>query len=473
MSQQQIALFIFHRDLRLNDNTSLIKAIKDGYKVLPVFIFPPEQIDPEVNEYFSHPAVQFMCESLLDLNESLKQYGSRIHFFKDDNTTVLERVLKEAPIKAVYSNEDYSKYATERDNKIKKVCDKYKIDFIQDEDYGLLPLKEGLVDDERPYRILAQFYKRVLSKHTIRPVDNYKFKNNNFVNISFSDEYSEKDISRLYIKTKELAIHGGRTLGLKMLKKIKYLEKYKEERDFPALEKTTKGSPHLKYGTVSIREMYWTIEKLFGKEHDIIRELIFRDFYMKIYALQPELQRGVALYDAFDKKIPWSYDKKLFNAWKEGNTGFPLVDAGMRELNTTAHQHNRLRMLCGSVLTKYFLIDWRWGLKYYYQKLVDADIFSNTAGWGFVSSTGPDGVPYFRAPFNPYTQSKKFDKEAEYIKKWVPELKNVEPKDIHKWFDPKIREKYDVSYPEPIVDYKEASSRALTVFKKAFSEKYN
>ena len=130
-------------------------------------------------------------------------------------------------------------------------------------------------------------------------------------------------------------------------------------------------------------------------------------------------------------------------------------------------------MLCCSVLTKYFLIDWRWGLKYYYQKLVDADIFSNTAGWGFVSSTGPDGVPYFRAPFNPYTQSKKFDKEAEYIKKWVPELKNVEPKDIHKWFDSNIRDKYDVSYPEPIVDYKEASSRALTVFKKAFSEKYN
>lgn len=470
------ALFLFHRDLRLEDNTTLLQALRDGYQVLPVFIFPPEQISPKKNPYFSHPSVQFMCESLVDLDQQLQSYGSRLHLFKGDNVKVLQSIHAQLPFEAIYFNEDYSVYARERDQKIQKWCEKKGVVYQMKEDYGLLPLHEGLLEGPppRPYMILAQYYKRVLTKHQIREVDHFSFKKEHFTTHKFSKSFPLQDLGTLYNENSQAAIRGGRILGKEMLHRIKDLQDYQEKRNYPALQKTTRASPHLKYGTVSIREMYWTIEKLFGKEHGLIRELIFRDFYMKIYALRPELQRGTALYDALDKLIPWSYDTTVFQHWKDGTTGFPLVDAGMRELNTTGHQHNRLRMLCGSILTKYFLIDWRWGLKYYYIRLVDADIFSNTAGWGFVSSTGPDGVPYFRAPFNPFIQSKKFDVDAVYIKHWVPELKEVDPKDIHKWYDPIVRNKYPtIQYGSPIVDYKQASANAVKVFKKAFAEKFH
>ena len=462
----KVAVFLFHRDLRLSDNTTLLKALQDGYTILPVFIFPPEQINPKQNDYFSSPAVQFMCESLEDLNGQLE---GGLYCFKGKNVAILKKLYGEVGFEAVYSNQDYSKYAVERDTEIATWCASKKIAFVQEEDYGLLPLHEGLLSDpERPYLVLAQFYKRVLKEHPIRKVTPYTFSPSHFLRPKLKLQ-KFTNLSSLYQSLPDLAIHGGRTRGLLMLENIKTLSDYQEKRNYPALAKTSKASPHLKFGTVSIREMYWRVAELFGKEHGLIRELVFRDFYLKIYALKPELQRGKALHDRLDKNIPWSYDTQLFHTWSKGRTGYPLVDAGMEELNQTGHQHNRIRMLCGSVLTKYFLIDWRWGLKYYYTHLVDADIFSNTAGWGFVSSTGPDGVPYFRAPFNPFIQSEKFDKEALYIKKWLPQLKDLPPKDIHKWYDPAIRSKYPtLDYPAPVIDHKEASARAMRVFKEAY-----
>lgn len=462
----KVAVFLFHRDLRVSDNTALLKAIQDGYTILPVFIFPPEQINPKQNDYFSHPAVQFMCESLEDLNEQL---AGGLYCFKGKNVAILKKLYGEVGFEAVYSNQDYSKYAVERDTEIATWCASKKIAFVQEEDYGLLPLHDGLLSDpERPYLVLAQFYKRVLKEHPIRKVTPYTFSSSHFLRPKLKLQRFT-NLASLYQALPLLAIHGGRSKGLLMLENLKTLSDYQEKRNYPALSKTSKASPHLKFGTVSIREMYWRVAELFGKEHGLIRELVFRDFYLKIYALKPELQRGKALHDRLDKNIPWSYDTQLFNSWTKGRTGYPLVDAGMEELNHTGHQHNRIRMLCGSVLTKYFLIDWRWGLKYYYTHLVDADIFSNTAGWGFVSSTGPDGVPYFRAPFNPFIQSEKFDKEALYIKKWLPQLKDLPPKDIHKWYDPAVRSKYPhLDYPAPVMDHKEASARAMRVFKEAY-----
>jgi deoxyribodipyrimidine photo-lyase len=195
---------------------------------------------------------------------------------------------------------------------------------------------------------------------------------------------------------------------------------------------------------------------------------------MKIYGLKPELQRGKALHDALDKAIPWSYDKGEFKKWCEGKTGFPIVDAGMRQLNTIGWQHNRVRMITSNILTKYLLIDWRWGERYFAQQLVDYDPASNAMGWQWSASVGPDAVPYFRAPFNPYIQSKKFDTDCEYIKKWVPELKEVDPKDIHKWDDEKVRTKYPtISYPAPLVVQKEASRRAVKIYKEAFEKSKN
>lgn len=467
MSSSDVALFLFHRDLRLQDNTALIECIKEGHKILPVFIFPPEQIDPKQNEYFSEPAVQFMCESLREVEKEIRKVGGRLYYFKGDTIKVLNSIRKQVDFDQLWFNEDYSKYATERDDAVQKWCNKHKIKCETREDYSLLAFEDCFVKPNKPYEVFSPFYKRFQTFDIREPVKLRSFKGK-FVKSSVKDSLEGKDIDEFYQPNKKLAFHGGRTNGLKMLRRIQTLKDYKEDRDYPSLDQTSHASPHLKFGTVSIREMYHEVKDAFGKDHGIIRELAFREFYLRIYAFYPELQRDVALHDKLDERVKWSYSKKIFKLWCEGKTGFPFVDAGMRQLNQTGYQHNRVRMICASLLTKYLLIDWRWGAKYYYQHLVDADIFSNTAGWGFVSSTGPDPSPYFRSPFNPFLQSKKFDEDAEYIKEWLPELRDVSASDIHKWYDSAIREKYShIDYPKPMVDYQEAAKNAVEEFKRA------
>jgi deoxyribodipyrimidine photo-lyase len=391
------AIFIFRNDLRTHDNTAYTQAINDGYTIEPIYFLPKKSKNKHASAF---------------LEKSLKTIDVTVYEDVDEI-----KVLKKLKPDAIYFNEEYDNPQT----KIKNFCKKQNIPCVTTEDYGLVPLMQGLVDNERPYKVFSQFYKKMMTLEIRKP---------------------DKDIE---------------------LKQLIPLKDYEEERNFPALNKTSRLSADLQFGLISVREFYWAVVKLFGKDHGLIRQLIFRDFYMKIYALSDPLLQ-------IDKHLPWSYDKIVFNKWKKGLTGYPFVDAGMRELNETGFQHNRLRMLCGSVLTKYFLIDWRWGMKYYEQQLTDANIFSNTAGWGFVSSTGVDAVPYFRRPFNPFIQSKKFDKDVEYIKKWVPELQDVEAKDIHKWYDPTVREKYKaVKYPEPVIDHEFASKRAVEVFTKAYN----
>jgi deoxyribodipyrimidine photo-lyase len=491
-----VHVFLFHRDLRLDDNTALIQLARTaaaspgpGAHILPIFIFPPEQIEPAKNPYFSHPSVQFMCQSLDDLEAQLKHLGSHLYCFKGDTVAILKQLYRAAANAGVQLNilawnEDYSVYATQRDTAAKKIWEELGGTVQTAEDYGLLSLREGLLPDGRPYRVLSQFYKKVLQLNPgPRRPDPFRLKAAHFcprAPFAFPPELQKARVSStnyhtFYTPLPDLAIQGGRTRALAVLSRVRQGEwkDYAARRDYPAQPGTTRLSPHLKFGTLSIRELAQTLRDTpgYGMSHPLYRELVFRDFYLKIYALQPELQRGTALLSALDKAVPWSYDKTLFHAWTTGTTGFPLVDAGMRELNTTGFQHNRIRMLTSSVLTKYFLIDWRWGLKYFYQHLVDADVFSNTAGWGFSSSTGADAVPYFRAPFNPFIQSKKFDPEATYIHRWVPELRSVAAADLHRWDDPAIRAKYPgLTYPAPIVSQKEASARAIQVFRKAMEK---
>jgi deoxyribodipyrimidine photo-lyase len=451
------AIFLFHCDLRLIDNTSLNQAIRDGYKVLPIFIFTPEQIEPSRNTYFSHSAVQFMCESLKELPVKL---------FKGDTVSILTKIYADMPYDAIYFNTSYSTYAKARDASIEAFCETRTIKCVSLEDYGLLPLMDGLVAPAKPYTVFAPFYRKVLEL-PIRAASKAKPANEAFINnVAFDYEYLVARIDELYTPNKHAKIRGGRTRGKKLLKDhLKTLGTYQDERDFPAAQnRTSLASPHLKFGTISIREMYHKIVKLFDKEHGLIRELIFREFYLKIYTLLPELQRGVAYTPL---RIEWLNDPLSLEKWKTGTTGFPLVDAGMRELNTTGHQHNRVRMLCANFLTKYLLIDWRIGMQYFYIKLVDADLFSNTAGWQWASSTGPSAIAYWRPPFNPYIQSKKFDHEGIYIKRWVPELESVESKDIHNWHNPTVRAKYPNVYLTPIIEHTVASKRAVAVYKAA------
>lgn len=444
------SVFIFHRDLRFQDNTALHRAVDASSEVLPVFIFDPKQCDPTKNDYFSAAAFQFICESLQDL--------PLIHTFKGDTVSILTKIKKHYNFDAVYQNEDYSVFATNQHIQIASWCNKNDVKFSMAEDYGLTPIRSFLRNNENPYVVMSAFYKRCIAENVVRPVDDRDIPLSKLYKHQLPFEVDIQDIlSKLPNSAKSPHQSGGRKEGLKVLERR--LPNYGTERDIPGIQGTTRASAHLRFGTVSIREMYWA----HVDNAPLIRELYFREFYLKIYAVSPQLQRGVAFNTEVDTRIVW--ENKFFEEWKAGKTGFPIVDAGMRQLSTEHWCHNRVRMIVASVATKYFLIDWRICAKYFYTQLVDADTFSNTAGWGWASSTGVDPAPFFRPPFNPFLQSAKFDKDAAYIKKYVPELRDVDAKDIHKWYLSQVREKYpSVKYGAPVVDYKQASAKAIAMF---------
>jgi len=485
------AVFLFHRDLRVDDNTTLLRMLKECGRVVPVFVFDNAQIDRKRNAYFSNAAVQFMCESLADLDEQIVARGSRLHLFKGDTLRVLKAIHAAHPLKSIGWNKDWSAFAKERDAKIAQWAQSAGIQVYTDEDYYLTTEDQGLIEpDGKPYKVLAAFWRWFLKNHTVPQPTRAPAAGGRpcFEKLSIP-ALSTAELHQFYEPIELLAMHGGRKLGQERLKAFvaARLPRYAHDRNVPSVAGTSGLSPYLKFGCVSIREAYWAIRKASSADHPFLRELVFRDFYAKIYAMDAALQRypQKALAADLDRELHWlqptatAHAKALWTAWTTGTTGFPLVDAGMRELLATGHQHNRVRMLCASVLTKYFWIDWRDGAKFYYTHLVDADVFSNTAGWGFSSSTGPDAVPYFRAPFNPFIQSKKFDTDAAYIKQWVPELRDVAAKDIHRWYEPKVRAAAHTAahtvahtvahteYPDPVVDHTTASHEAVAAFKSA------
>jgi len=462
------------------DNTGFNAAAKwcrenDGVLV-PVFAFPPEQIDPSHNKYFSTPAVQFMCESLVDLNAALLKLSNNItglHMMKGTESDVLESIRTSTPsgftLTDVFSNQDYSVYAKARDQKIADWCKDNDVIFHGDiEDYDLLPITEGLLPDGRPYTNLSQYFAK-FTKNLVQvraPTSRLKLDNKHFAKLNLN---AVVDLEKLYTYSPDLAQKGGRSQGRKILKKIAdgTFDAYGEERDYPALDRTTKASAHLHFGTISIREMYHAAHK----NSELIREHVFRSFYLKIYSLKPELQRGIAFHKDVDEQLKPSYvstHAPSWKAWTEGQTGYPLVDAGMRQLAKEGWVHNRVRMLVAVFATRYLLHDWRDCARFFYTKLVDADTFSNTAGWQWSAGIGPDAAPYFRAAMNPYIQSKKFDADAVYIKRWIPELADVAAKDIHRWDEEKVRAKYpNCAYSAPIIGQKEASKRAVDLMKAA------
>ena len=465
------AVFLFHRDLRIDDNTTLIQTVREGYKIIPVFVFPTEQIEPKKNKFFSNSAVQFMCESLVDLDSTLKEYGSKLHLFRGEYTDVLSKIKSQIRFDRVCSNRDESIYAHQRDDKIKKWCEKHGIDFHQEEDYGLVGLRDGLLPDGRPYSVLQQYYDRFDKDLDVRKPTKMSFQSSNFIQLHSFLTMNISEIKGFYKYNPNIKVHGGRRNGLKKLQSIKDHKEYSTLREFPGKEGTTRASAYLKFGCFSIREMYWEVVKHFGKHHGIIRELVFRDFYYKIYALKPELQRTEAFYAELDKHIPWKYDKKRWDAWIHGRTGIPLVDAGMRQLASEGWMHNRVRMVVATVATRYLLLDWRLCAKFFYASLVDADPFSNTAGWQWSAGVGVQNmIARMRPPMNPFLQSKTYDAKCEYIKRWVPELKDVEARDIHRWFESSARDKYTqthkIDYPAPIVDPKEASTATTQLFQR-------
>jgi deoxyribodipyrimidine photo-lyase len=452
-------IYLFHRDLRLNDNTTLIKQLKLHKKIVPIFIFPPEQIDQNKNKYFSNASVQFMIESLHELSDTIKNKDGKLYFFKGENLKVLQAIHKEKPIESIGFNIDYTPYSVKRDNEIKNWCNDNNIICYYKEDYALYDIIEGQTkkQDGNPYLVYSPFMHHCINNLTVRPIDKFsKFK---FAKVNLEKHIiEESEIDKFYIDNPNINVHGGRKNGLKILKNIDKFKDYDKKRDYLTYN-TTFLSAHNHFSTVSIREVHNSMIKKTG----LIRELIWRDFYYNIIYYFPNIMTK-KIYK--DKYIKWENNPTYFKAFCTARTGFPLIDAATNQLLTKNFVHNRMRMCQASFLTKHLLIDWKKGEQFYANHLVDYSPIQNLMGWLWASSLGPDPVPYFRI-FNPWIQAKKYDKDAEYIKTYLPELKDVPAKDIHKWYDPDVRNKWinKVDYCEPIVVHEVQRKKALKLFK--------
>ena len=467
MSKKSTGLFIFRRDLRTFDNHGFIEACSRCDKLYVCFIFTPEQIGVD-NPYRSQPAIQFMIESLDSLNQDL---GNKLMFFYGTNAAVIKSLIPVLKLDVLFFNRDYSPYAVKRDEEIKKLCEKSGIDCVHFADYYLY--EPGSVHNGTGgfYKKFTPFYNQVLH----RPVE--KIRKNPRIDVvveytagELSHKLSTKEVrARFYnndgATTTARMVHGGRELALKRLHAgVRSQSEYDETRDFLKNE-TTGLSAYIKFGCISIREVYYTFLKKYGLDFGLIRELIWREFFAHVLYNFPEVLRDS--YQPKFRNIQWRKSTADFKKWCQGQTGFPVVDACMRQLNATGYMHNRGRMIVANFLVKTLLLDWHLGEQYFAQKLTDYDPASNNGNWQGISGTGVDMKPYYR-DMNPWIQSIKFDHRAEFIKRWVPELSDVDAQDIHRWKTACDYEKYrGVKYPRPMVDYDEQKPRMLQMYKNA------
>ncbi|MFK7780858.1 cryptochrome/photolyase family protein [Psychroserpens sp.] len=433
--KQSLNIFWFRRDLRLDDNVGFFEALKSNHPVLPIFIFDSEILDklPE-----DDARVTFIYDTLQNMRETLQnEYGSSLAMFHGKPIDIYKQLIDQYAIKTVFTNHDYEPYATERDSEIKTLLSKHNIKFKTYKDQVVFEKDEVVKKDGNPYVVYTPYMK--VWKETFK---NYELKNydaeNYFDNLVKHSRLPNLSLSDLGFKKSTQKI-ADFTITPTLI------QEYEETRNFPAKDSTSKLGPHLRFGTVSVRKM---VKKAIAEDNEIFwQELIWREFFMQILWHFPHT-KDTSFKSKYDR-IEWRNNEKEFKIWCEGNTGYPLVDAGMRELNKTGFMHNRVRMLVGSFLCKHLLIDWRWGEAYFAEKLHDYEMSSNVGNWQWVAGSGVDAAPYFRI-FNPTSQIQKFDKNHEYIKKWVPEYQ-------------------ELTYSQPIVDHKEARERCLKTYKEALN----
>ena len=456
-----ISLFIFRRDFRIKDNTGLIKALNESEQVVPIFIFTPEQI--KTNPYKSDNAVQFMIESLLELKQNLKH----LTFYYGDYLKVIDSLVKKSKINHIYTNTDYTPYAIKRDDDIAKYCKKNNIEFHPEHDILLFKPASLLNLSGEYYQKYTPFYRKALSEvKKIIPVHKTSevslLKKTKLTKIK-EDKYliNKKELVKFYKHNSDLNINGGRDNALKVLASLKGFKKYDDVRNLLNIE-TTHLSGYLKFGCLSIREVYYKIKETLGMRNTLISQLFWREFYFYIAYYYPHVLKGKNYNSKYDK-IKWNKSKTLFNKWKEGKTGYPVVDAGMVQLNTTGYMHNRARLITSNFLNRLLGYHWTVGEKYFAQKLTDYDPSVNNGNWQWIASTGVDPKPYFQRLFNPILQSKKFDPDAKYIKKWLPFLKDIPADDLHNW-ESKWSE-YDIKNYKPIVKYKEARQKSISMYR--------
>jgi deoxyribodipyrimidine photo-lyase len=435
-----LAIFWFRRDLRLEDNAGLYHALKCPYPVLPIFIFDKNILGKLEDK--TDQRLTFIHQTINSLQEKLLGLGSSLYVQYSKPEDVWANLLssfksKGYEIKKVFANHDYEPYAKERDQIIGEYLLSEGIEFQTFKDQCIFEKSEVLSNEKKPYTVFTPYSRKW--KELLRSKGDFYFKS-----------YPTEKYYSNFLKINAFEIPILENMGFKVSQKpipsatVKdsLIQHYVEKRDFPALQGTSRLSVHLRFGTVSIREL---VRKGLEMSETWLNELIWRDFYMMILHHFPHV-----VGNNFQRKydgIKWRNNEKEFDAWCKGQTGYPIVDAGMRELNATGFMHNRVRMITASFLTKHLLISWQWGEAYFAKKLLDFDLSANNGGWQWAAGTGTDAQPYFRV-FNPYEQTKKFDPEMQYIKKWVPEYSQ---------FD----------YPQPIVEHKMARERAIETYKKA------
>lgn len=454
------SIYIFRRDYRIYDNTALIKSLEESEEVIPIFILNPKQVTLE-NEFYNKHSIQFLFESLKDLNSQLQEQGSKLHLFYGKQLEILKDLVEKHDIEAIYQNKDYTPFARKRDQSIKELCKELEIDCNMYHDYLLNPPKEVLKEDGEPYGVFTPYWKRASMHNVESPKEN---NHQNYSSIPCEDFSILDEI--LPEKSSKLLVNGGRKEALKIIDELEYLTKYPDHKDFPSLHGTSRLSAHLKFGTISCRELYYLLgEKIHNPEH-VRRQLHWRDFWTYITYHNPKVFKTTYIEKYSDVKwhdIKEEKTKKSWIAWCEGKTGFPIVDAGMRELNATGFMHNRVRMIVASFLTKDLHISYKEGEKYFGQQLTDYDPALNNGNWQWAASTGCDGQPYFRI-FNPWRQQERFDPNCEYIKQWVPELNDLTSKQIHNYYKKDV---YVKGYPYPLVVHEEETPYAKEMFKNA------
>jgi deoxyribodipyrimidine photo-lyase len=426
MSNQAVSFFWFRRDLRLEDNVGLFHALQSKFPVIPIFIFDDEILDKLPS---NDARVGFIHDNISKMNVELLDSNSSFLVKKGKTLKVWESLMQEFDIKEVFFNKDYEPYATKRDNTLTELFGNHDIISHSFKDQVIFEEKEITKADGLPYTVYTPFKNKWLEKYkSMAPVQE-------FVTSSLFDNFYKNIFD---FPTLEQMGFEASTIKVKA-HNLKFICNYQDIRDFPSLDKTSYLSPHLRFGTVSVRKL---VNWAFHKNDVFLSELIWREFFMQILFNFPKVAKRnfKAAYDG----IQWRNDEEDFKRWCAGKTGYPMVDAGMRQLNETGYMHNRVRMVVASFLCKHLLIEWQWGEAYFAEKLLDYDMSSNVGNWQWAAGTGCDAAPYFRV-FNPEIQQKKFDEKGIYIRKWIAE--------------------FDLGYGKPMVEHSMARDRAITTYK--------
>ena len=429
-----MVIFWFRRDLRLDDNHALFKALKSGYDVLPIFIFD-SNITIKLNQ--NDHRLNYINNVLDGLNKRLSENKKKIYIYKGDPIEIISKLIIKLKIKEIYLNKDYEPYAIDRDDKIEKLCVANNVSYNSFKDHVIFEEDQIVKKDGTPYVVYTPYSRKWIEKFQSNQLDSYPSELNlgGFVD---SDKIREVN----YLMDFEKNIISPKTYNLNK----ELIDNYEETRNFPALDSTSRIGVNLRFGTVSTRKIVKTSSE--RSNNTFLKELIWREFFIQILWHFPHTTEK-SFKDKYER-IEWRNDMDDFKLWCDGKTGYPIVDAGMNQLNKTGFMHNRLRMVVGSFLCKHLLIDWRLGEKYFADKLFDYEQASNVGNWQWVAGCGVDAAPYFRI-FNPEEQQKKFDKELQFIKKWIPN--------------------YDKdNYINKIVDHKFARERCLNTYKKALNK---